>query len=103
MRYVLLQTSHGPRHLRSRSHHRTRSSASNNVSEPAMKTRWMSDRTIGGIVSDGFWKTALQRGVFRFGLAAVVLLTLLGLIWSGTELFELSWWRTGLILAVVGG
>jgi hypothetical protein len=63
----------------------------------------MSDKSAHDLLAEGFWKATLYRGVLKFGIPGVLLLTVLGLIWNGTQTFELAWWREASIGFLLGG
>jgi hypothetical protein len=63
----------------------------------------MSDKSTQELLAQGFWRTALYRGILKFGIPGVLLLTVLGLIWNGDQTFEMAWWREGSVGFLLGG
>lgn len=63
----------------------------------------MPDHRAQKILSRGFWKGSFYIGILRFGIPAAVLLTVIGLMWNGTQTFELAWWRKGTVGFLLGG
>ena len=68
-----------------------------------MNFQWMSDELAQKRLAEGFWKCAFYRGVLKFGISGVLILTLLGLIWNGMQTFEMAWWKKGSIGFLLGG
>lgn len=64
---------------------------------------WMSEKSAQTLLAEGFWGAALHRGVIKFGVPGVLLLTIVGFLWSGVQTFEMEWWRRGSIGLLGGG
>ena len=63
----------------------------------------MSDESAQKVLKRGFWSGLLDMGLLRFGLGGVVLLTAVGVIWNGLQVFDMAWWRKGSVGFLLGG
>jgi len=65
--------------------------------------RWMSEKSAQTLLAEGFWGAAVYRGIIKFAIPGIFLLTMVGLLWSGVQTFDMDWWRRGSIGLLGGG